>query len=115
MAIIAYAYAPILVDISDAVIGTTVVKRRARRVDVRLPDDPSSPCVLEVEVIPYAQLAGGTYGAELTGSVFRRSTCFIRVSHHRLVDEASGRWWPRATPATGRCAPMPTGRPTWTG
>jgi hypothetical protein len=78
------------VDISDTVIGETVVKRRARRVDVRLPDDPASPCVLEVEVIPYAQLAGGGYGDELMGGVFRRSSHFIRVSHHRLVDERTG-------------------------
>jgi hypothetical protein len=91
MAITTYVYPPILVDISDAVIGATVVKRRARRVDVRLPDNPTSPCVLEVEVIPYAQLAGGGYGDELVGGVFKRDPKFIRVSHHRLVDEVTGR------------------------
>lgn len=90
MAIVSYAYAPILVDISDAVAGTTVVKRRARRVDVRLPDDPASPCALEVEVIPYARLADGSYGPELFGGVFTRVTRFIRVSHHRLVDAHTG-------------------------
>lgn len=90
MSIISYAYLPIVVDISDTVIGTTVVKRRARRVDVHMPDNPLSPGVLEVEVIPYAQLPNGDYGDELTGSVFRRNTYFIRVSPNRLVDEVTG-------------------------
>lgn len=89
--LLTFSYSPIVVDISDLVAETTIVKRRAQRVNVQLPDSATAPCVLEVEVIPYARLEDGSYGKELTNSMFKRYTRTLTVSPLRLVDGRSGR------------------------
>ncbi|MDO7885344.1 hypothetical protein [Hymenobacter cheonanensis] len=90
--LLSYDHEPLLVDLPDLVIGGTLVKRRARRRLLTLPDDTTHPCVLEVEVIPYQPLADGSYGPELSGGVFRRYTPpALLASPLRLVESETGR------------------------
>lgn len=89
-----YTPTPLLVAISDLVVaGQLVAKRRARRANLELPDDLSTPVKLMVEVIPYLALPDGSYGAEATnlGNVFSRKVLgpFV-VSDNRYVDKATG-------------------------
>ena len=84
-----YSYQPVLVDLPDHPLAN--VKLRARRVSILIPDTVGQPCVMQVELIPYARTADGEYGPELTTGVFTRYLCKpLAVSDNRLVDVTSG-------------------------
>lgn len=91
MSITRYNTAPILVDITDAVVNGTIVKRKARRQKLTLVDaiqKGESPCQFWVEVVPYGRNEDGTAGDECPlNSVFQRKIYGpFKVDGNRLVD-----------------------------
>lgn len=90
MPYVEYTYSPIIINLSNKIIGSTILKRKAQ-VNELLISPVSGRVIVSITVLPFSQDANDAYGVALDGNTnIIRQTLSFTADNNQLVDVADG-------------------------